>query len=237
MTDGRKTGKGEERILRHFLILGRQGEAITFSLASFSFVLSRWDLLCSISRWARFTCPPLSVRAMLAVWSWKQDNNNNNNNKERKKPTIYVRPVDLCRDEGQPFDISFEQSMLRTHAPVFDAPLKARLHWQFLPRFLLRLRGDFTAIWIASSLHGRFEIALEIAAKIASVNGPIIFLYLSLRGVPNSRAFWEGRGCCCEYLTSASRLHALFSTASSFCRRDYKKKTKRKQTTNKQTNK
>ena len=60
--------------------------------------------------------------------------------------------------------------------------LKARLHW----RFLLRFGGDFTAITSRPckllAIPRRFElpvvytnrpeIALEIAAKIASVNGP-----------------------------------------------------------------
>ena len=52
----------------------------------------------------------------------------------------------------------------------------ARLHWRFLLRFQKRFQARFAvnywrfraAIWIASSLHWRFEIALEIAAQIAA---------------------------------------------------------------------
>ena len=57
--------------------------------------------------------------------------------------------------------------------------LKARLHWRFLQRFFAAISWRFhrpcklLAIWIASSLQGRFEIAAKIAAKIASVNGPL----------------------------------------------------------------
>ena len=67
------------------------------------------------------------------------------------------------------------------HFLANETDLKARLHWGFQRRLLLRFLARFQTgcvnyrRGIASSLHGQFEIALEIAleiaAKIASVNG------------------------------------------------------------------
>ena len=79
-----------------------------------------------------------------------------------------------------------ERMKLQTKQAFNSHGLKARLHRRFLRWFQARFRGDLQSpvsttgdsnrYEIASSLHGRFwnsrKIAAEIAAKIASVNGP-----------------------------------------------------------------